>query len=133
MRSRLDGADELVHEINVTPLIDVVLVLLVVLMVTCAALASRVIAVEPAGLDGSGTTVTLLTVAIDGDGSLYLDGVPTRWEALGDAARAHARAHEETRVVISASREARHEAFVRAVDTLRAAGIERYSLAVPSD
>ena len=66
---------EVIAIINVTPLVDVVLVLLIVLMVTAGYIVAKSIPVDlPKAQTGepSGTT---LAVSIDSSGALYLDAV----------------------------------------------------------
>ena len=68
--------DELITQINVTPLVDVVLVLLIILMVTATAIVSKTIPMElPTAATGEGTPTTM-AVSVEADGSLYLDRNP---------------------------------------------------------
>ena len=68
--------DEMITGINVTPLVDITLVLLVILMVTASYVASKAIPLElPKGATAE-TTPTTLSVSIDKDGKTYLDAVP---------------------------------------------------------
>ena len=69
-----NGEETMISGINVTPLVDVVLVLLVVLMVTATYIASRTIPVDlPKGATGEATNV-VLAITIDVNGELFLDG-----------------------------------------------------------
>ena len=69
--------DDLITAINVTPLVDIVLVLLIVLMVTSSYLVNKSINVElPKAATGETTTPTM-SISLDVDGKLYLDGTGT--------------------------------------------------------
>src|SRR5688500_17050381 len=71
-----DSNDEPIVGINVTPLVDVALVLLVVLMVCASYLASRTIPVDlPKGVTGEATPTTL-ALSVDRDGAVFADGTP---------------------------------------------------------
>src|SRR6188768_2042888 len=96
------SSDESITGINVTPLVDVVLVLLVVLMVTATYLASRSIPVDlPSGKTGEATTAPL-TVSLTKTGSLYLDGVPANETELRRRLQQARRRDPELRAVIAA-------------------------------
>ena len=71
MAAQIANDDELITGINVTPLVDITLVLLVILMVTASYVTSRAIPVElPKGATGEGTPTTL-TISIDKDGKTF--------------------------------------------------------------
>ncbi len=101
--------------INVTPLVDVTLVLLVVFMVTARGVTQPAIPVKVPAM-GSGAKPSFV-VAIDARGAMTVDG-----RAIDDAALV-ARARGEKRAVIHASHAAAHGAVVRAMDDLRTADV----------
>jgi len=69
------GDDDLITGINVTPLVDVVLVLLIILMVTASYIVSKAIPMDLPHADTgqSDTQPRTLTVSIDQSGQLFLD------------------------------------------------------------
>jgi biopolymer transport protein ExbD len=126
--------DELITGINVTPLVDVVLVLLVIMMVTASYVVSRSIPVElPRGATAESVPTTL-SVSIAQDGALYLDGQATDRQALRLRIRqAHAR-DAETRAVIAADGRARHAQVVQVIDLLRQEEVTKFAINVePED
>ncbi len=128
--------DELITAINVTPLVDIVLVLLIILMVTASYIVSKSIPMDlPDAQSGdSEAPPRQLTISVDREGQLYLDAEPTTWEALAEQARRFARAESEPRAVIAADRSVSHGQFIRVIDLLRTAGITRYAINVnPED
>lgn len=131
-----DGDDELITTINVTPLVDIVLVLLIILMVTASYIVSKSIPMDlPEAATGeSQAPPRQLSISIDRQGQLYLDAELTNWEALAREARRFAQAESEPRAVIAADRSVSHGEFIRVVDVLRGAGITRYAINVnPQD
>ena len=77
--------DDIITDINVTPLVDVVLVLLIILMVTATAIVSKTIPMElptAATPEAVPTTPTTFAISIDAEGELYLDRDPITHEAL---------------------------------------------------
>lgn len=129
--------DEIITAINVTPLVDVVLVLLIILMVT----ASYIVSQEniPMELPNAEQTEPerpqrTLTVSIDQESTLFVDAEEVTWEELGVRARAFAAEETEPRAVIAADRRVSHGEFIRIVDILREAEITRYAINVnPGD
>jgi biopolymer transport protein ExbD len=112
--------------INVTPLVDVVLVLLVVLMVTASYIVAHAIPMDlPAAATGEDSSATL-AVAIQRTGALYLDGTPTTLAAIEAAAR-HAPAAKAT---IAADAATPHRDVVQVIDALRRGGLTHFALDV---
>src|SRR4051812_19072283 len=103
-----DGSDEMISGINITPLVDVVLVLLVVLMVTASYLASHSIPVDlPKGATGEPTN-TVLGVSVTREGALFLDGQPVDDRTFRERVRRAHDADGELRAVIAADGGAAH-------------------------
>jgi biopolymer transport protein ExbD len=118
----------LLTEINVTPLVDVVLVLLVVLMVTATAVASQTIPVQlPHAKTGEDAAPEApLAVAIDENGALYLDTTRVDDGELARMARGRSAA------ILAADGRARHESVVRALEILRTERVAKIAIVVRS-
>jgi biopolymer transport protein ExbD len=126
--------DEMITGINVTPLVDIVLVLLIILMVTAAFAASKAIPLDLPERGSGPSEGRVLAITLDASSQLSLDGEPITWAELERRARALARTGRGPQAVIHADRASRHGEFVRLVDTLREAGIRRYGVvADPQD
>jgi biopolymer transport protein ExbD len=132
--SASQGVDEEIVGINVTPLVDVVLVLLVVLMVTAGYIASKAIPVDlPKAATGE-TVPGTLVLSIDQNGTLYLDGKQLPAEAIQAKVGAAKKAQPSLRAVIAADGRARHHHVVRAIDLLRKEHVTEFALDVrPED
>ncbi|MEM7609605.1 MAG: biopolymer transporter ExbD, partial [Myxococcota bacterium] len=116
-------------DINVTPLVDVVLVLLIVLMVTATAIASQSIPMDlPQGTTGEASDA-VLEVAIDRQGQFFADGVAVDAAGL-DGAIAAAAGREGIRARISADRAVAHGSVVELMDRLRRGGIMNFAIAM---
>jgi biopolymer transport protein ExbD len=121
--------------INVTPLVDVTLVLLIVFLVTAKTVLIRSLPLElPTARTSVATTPNLLSISVDEDGRLRFDGatVSNDDELVKRATARRVRDREEgheTKAVIHASAKAQHGAVVHAVDLLRMAEIERVAFA----
>jgi biopolymer transport protein ExbD len=125
--------DDIITGINVTPLVDVTLVLLVILMVTASYVVSRSIPLElPRGATGE-TTPTTLTVSIDQNGQTFLDADPIEEAALQLKVRSARQADPETRAVIAADGRVNHAKVVRVIDLLRREDVTKFAFNVDPD
>jgi biopolymer transport protein ExbD len=128
------AADEEIVGINVTPLVDVVLVLLVVLMVTSGYIAAKSIPVDlPNAATGESVSKTL-ALSIDQHGAMFLDGQALPAEVIQTKIRAAKKAQPGVRAVIAADGRARHHHVVRVIDLLRKEHVTEFALDVrPED
>jgi biopolymer transport protein ExbD len=127
------NSDESITGINVTPLVDVVLVLLVVLMVTVTYLASRAIPVDlPTGKTGEAHAAPL-TVSLTKSGALYVDGVPCSEQELREKLSVARRAEPELRAVIAADGAVPHRRVIGIIDLLRQEHVDRFAINVDAD
>ncbi|MBN2193876.1 MAG: biopolymer transporter ExbD [Polyangiaceae bacterium] len=116
--------------INITPLVDVVLVLLIILMVTAGYIVSRTIPVDlPKGATGESTTTTL-AISVTADGHTYLDAEPIERDALRERIRSARAADAGTRAVIAADGATPHREVVAVIDLLRQEGVARFAINV---
>ena len=115
-------------DIVMTPLIDVMLVLLVVFIVTAPLLASRLQLDLPqadAAGDPPAPSAAVLRLAIDAQGGLFLDEQRTSLEALREAAAAAAAANRETEVLLRADRAVAYGSVAELIALLQTAGLTR--------
>ncbi len=122
--------DELITDINVTPLVDVVLVLLIILMVTATAIVSKTIPMElPKAATGEQTPSTL-AVSIDQSGQVFLDTIPVNAEELRARVRAARDANEDLRAVIAADGRIAYAKVVQIIDILRQERVTKFAINV---
>ncbi len=125
------GDDELITSINVTPLVDIVLVLLIIMMVTASYIVSKSIPMElPKAATGQDARAEKQTIAvsIDKDGKLFIEAVEKTEEQLRSAFRAAYRVDRETRAVIHADGRVPHARVVRIMDLLRQENITKFAI-----
>ena len=78
-----EGLDDgVVAEINITPLTDVFLVLLIIFMVTTSVAANQSKQVDLPGAEVSDTTPKGVTVTVNADGEILVNDTPTAIEGL---------------------------------------------------
>jgi biopolymer transport protein ExbD len=132
MSVRLDhGEDTLdeVHEINVTPFIDVMLVLLIIFMVA-APLATVDIAVNlPASTaEPQPRPEQPLYLTVKSDLTLALGDTPVARELLSDTLDAAAKGDKDTRIFLRADQAVPYGEMMEVMNLLRAAGYLKLAL-----
>lgn len=121
--------DDGIHGINVTPLVDIMLVLLVVFMVCAKLIASQGVPMDLPRAASAGETQTVLTIAIDREGRVSADGKPVTDQELRVVARDALHKNKELRTVVQASSLATHGTVLHVVDELRTVGVVKIAFA----
>ncbi len=123
---------ELISGVNITPIVDVCLTLLIVFIVTASAMVNRSMPVQlPKAATAESAPPSILNIAISRTGEVFLNGAPARLEDIpGAVEEARARATPEAKLAgfVSADVEAPYGKFAEAVDRLRLAGVTDIAL-----
>ena len=134
MRSRHAGA--VMGDINVTPLVDVVLVLLLVFMVT-APMMSRGIDVSLPVADQPNISQEdrNITVTVNARGTIYLNDKPIALPLLEDQLRGRLQGMSMKVAYLRADEALRYGKVIEVVDVMKHAGVEQIGFAyeLPSD
>ena len=117
-------------DINVTPLVDVMLVLLIIMMIVAPLLQKGVDVRLPtaANTTDKPETQNQTVVAIAADKRLFLNSVQVRESDLTQRVREILESQQEKVVLIKADTDAPYGAVMDAMDQLRQAGIEDMGL-----
>ena len=121
--------EEGINGINVTPLVDVTLVLLIIFMVTAKLIAGHGVPLDLPKAATAGTTQTMLTLSVDAQGKVLANGQPVDDGALREQTRKALAKNPELRTVIAASAAASHGSVMHVVDTVRDAGAVKIAFA----
>jgi biopolymer transport protein ExbD len=118
------GDDALMNEINMTPLVDVMLVLLIVFMVTIPVMQHAVKIDLPRVSSQPEQTVTPhVDLAIDANGNTLWNGERVADDALAAKLAAAAAAHPQPELRVHADRNIRYELVANVMSAAQAAGI----------
>ena len=127
-------ADEEIVGINVTPLVDVVLVLLIIFMVTANFIVKETVEVDlPKAANGGETVQGLVNVVLDKAGQLYFDGTPVTETELQQRAAEQLKKDPETRAIISADQSLPYGQVMHLIDVVKGQGIARFALNIEKD
>lgn len=116
--------------INVTPFVDITLVLLIIMMVSSTYIVSQALKVElPKSASSDETTSRTYVVTITGGGDLSFNDQPVTLDALREQLKA-ASAEKEVQLVITADRVAQHGRVVEVIDTAKQANVTKFAINV---
>ena len=117
-------------EINVTPLVDVMLVLFIIMMVIAPMLQQGVPVELPAAVNSTDKpdTQDQTIVNIDRQGALYVNSMPVTETEVVDRVKAALEGKKEFIVYLKADREAEYGQIMKMMDALRSSQIETVSL-----
>ena len=117
-------------DINVTPLVDVMLVLLIIMMLITPMLNQGVAMRLPQATNSADkpTTQDNTTVAVAKDGSLYVNSKPVSEGEMASKITEALEGKKEKVVYIKADEEALYSAVMTAMDQLHQAGVEDIAL-----
>ena len=124
MAMRLGNSEELQAEINITPLVDVVLVLLVIFMVVTPLLKQEVPIELPLAENSRETKdLSQLTLTLATDGGVLLNGQPMLRDALTTQLQTIYADRVDKTIFLEADRNLPYGQVVDVMDDCRAAGV----------
>jgi len=119
----------MITDINVTPLVDIMLCLLVIFMVTTTYVVADSIKVDlPQASTGDSTEPSTISLIYTRERELYLNGEPSSEAALRDLIRAELGADKELQAIIGADREVSHGEVVHLIDVIKQEGVVKFAL-----
>jgi biopolymer transport protein ExbD len=125
--------ETIISDINVTPLVDVMLVLLVIFMVTATYIVAQSI---PVDLPEAGTgedVVTTLAITITEDGTYYLDGQRVDEAKIKQTIARTRQDNPDVRVIIAADQRLEHGKVVRVIDLVRKLGVAKFAINIDAE
>ena len=130
-RSRFRGATGTLSEINVVPLVDVVLVLLIIFMLTAHVMEFGLEVEVPKVIEVRDTTEELPVVTINRNGEVHLAETPVNLNLLGDEIRRRYPSHKA--VYLRGDKNSRYEIIAHVVSALGRAELDVRLVTQPID
>lgn len=132
MAGSMGDDEDGINEINVTPMVDVMLVLLIVFMVTANYMTSQSIEMKlpKASTGASNEQVQNLGFSLDKNSQLFLDGQPVSYESLAPILATKKQAKPDISALISADVKTPHGDVVKLIDFIRKNGITNFAINV---
>ena len=130
MAIRMSQDDDAIVDINITPFVDVVLVLLVIFMVTANFIVSRGMNLQ---LPKAASTDQIkrqknLNIAIGKDGQYALNGKPSSLAEISSVAKTASQNKEDVVATLSADKGVIYDKVILIMDQLRLSGVVNFAL-----
>jgi len=128
MDFELEKTSQPLSDINVTPFVDVMLVLLVIFMVTAPMLSQGLPVNLPQAPARALVNQKPLVVSINRDQAIYLDDKPMGLEGLARAIAPLSQANQGLEVLLKSDREVPYGLVVQVMSALNQAGVEKLGI-----
>ena len=123
--------DEGINNINVTPLVDITLVLLIIFMVTASYIVKETIEVElPRAAHGGETVQKTFALLVTREGKTYLNGAPSDDAGLVQAVQEARAQGEDVQAIVGADKNASHGLVTHLLDVLKGAGVTKFAIQI---
>jgi biopolymer transport protein ExbD len=121
----------LITDINVTPLVDIMLVLLIIFMLTAHLIAKQAIEVQlPKAAQSTAIPPTTLAVTLTREGRMYLNGAATTPDALKNTVRESIAKDAKTQVIIAGDKNVSHGRVVWVLDLVKTLGVTSFAIQI---
>src|SRR5688500_7267839 len=125
------GRRQQIVAINMTPFVDISLVLLVIMMVSAVYIVSQALKVElPKTANSDGSQPSIATVTISKARKLFFNGEPVDESGLVTELRGARQKSKDVSLVVTADGEANHGSVVHVIDLAKTEGIAKFAINV---
>jgi len=127
MAFKAGGDGELNSEINVTPMVDVMLVLLIIFMITAPLMNNTGVQLDLPQVQAQNIEdpAGKLALSIKADHTVYLGGTQVKWSELQAKLAANDRVKKESELYIEADGKLSYEVVVAAMAIAKDAGVQK--------
>ncbi len=131
MAIRMDQDSADISEINVVPLVDIILVVLIIFMLTAPMIMKPSIKVNlPKAATGEQTVQTQLSVTIAANGNLTLNGKAADAAAVSAEAAEALQKNPDVQAVIAADKDVPHGTVVQILDLIKSVGVKKFAISI---
>jgi biopolymer transport protein ExbD len=131
------GDDEslgVLSSINITPFVDVVLVLLIIFMVTAPMLVKDILDLRlPKTATNDGQATETFGIAINRDGNILLNGALADEASLRTSVQTALQQNPEIQAIIAADKEVVYGRVVKVIDILKSSGLNRFAVQIEKE
>jgi biopolymer transport protein ExbD len=121
----------MITEINVTPLVDIMLVLLIIFMLTAHLIARQAIEIElPHAAQSTAPPPTTLAIALKAGGEIFLNDKPVTPDALRAAIKDAVARDPKTQAIVAGDKRVSHGRVVWVLDTVKSLGITQFAIQI---
>lgn len=130
MAANLGGDhDQPLSDINITPFVDIILVVLIIFMVTTPIIMKPSININlPKAASGDESTPSQLNLSVARDGKVLLNGKETNDEEIRSQAKQLVATKPDIQAIISADQDVTHGSVIRVIDLVKSMGVKKFAI-----
>ena len=128
-----DGGGRMIEGINVTPLVDIMLVLLIIVMVSAKFTSTSAVPLDLPESSESDRVRTVFSVTVPAGDKLRVDGTVIERNELARKATVARKSDPDLRAVIQADGDVPHRRIMGVMDALREAGLTQVAFATVAE
>lgn len=129
MGAPVGNDDEAISDINIVPLVDIILVVLIIFMVTAPALMKPSVPLQlPEASSGDPTEPTLLQIAITSDSRVLVNNQEADEGEARRLAGLEVERNPEVQAVVAADRDVPYGTVVRVLDWVKSSGVKKFAV-----
>lgn len=134
MAGKTQEDEEMITDINVTPLVDITLVLLIIFMVTATYIVTPSIKVElPRAINSEESDPSSIAIVITKEDKIFLNGEETTLYLLAEKIKNAISLNPNLQAIISADRLVYHGRVVNIIDTVKGAGVTKFAISIEKE
>ncbi len=129
MAGKMSVDDTLISDINIVPLVDIILVVLIIFMVTAPSMIKPSIEVNlPSASSSEETEPSFLQVTVTTEGRILINNTEVDEAKAFELAKIELEKNPKVQAVISADQEAYHRNVMKVMDWLKKAGVDDFAV-----
>ena len=126
--------DEMITAINITPMVDITLVLLIIFMVTATYIVTPSIKVElPKAANSEQSAPSTAAIVIGRDGKYYLNAREVTEPELVQLVTDAYAANNDLQAIISADKIVQHGTVVHIIDIVKGIGVAKFAISIEKE
>lgn len=123
--------DEPIASINITPFVDIILVVLIIFMIATPVLMNPGIKVNlPQASSGDTTSPSQLNISIITGGEIFINGKKSSESEIEKLTKEALAKNPDAQAIIAADREVPHGKVISVLDKVKASGIKRFAISI---
>jgi biopolymer transport protein ExbD len=120
-----------ISEINMTPFVDIVLVILIIFLLTATVMMPRTFAIAlPKATQADKLESVPIIISIDREGRIAVNGVKLEQDSEFDTVFTAQKQGKEPQAIIAADKETRHGRLMEVIDRLKCLKVQRIGIEV---
>ena len=128
-----EGEDEILSQINTTPLVDVMLVLLIIFLITIPVVTTSVKVDLPKAATGDSTTPSTVAIVYNAKRELYMNGGRTTEAEMREKLKAEVALNKDLQAIIGADKSVTHGEVIRIIDIVKLEGVTKFALNIENE